>query len=151
MNSLALEKMGITRETKAEQGGVIEKDSDTGEPTGVLFEATMMTVFNRLFNQDLNAMTTSERVAMCSNGTTRFAEMGLVAAADALVTPTSLAIYQETLTAGKLKVRIYTMNDLTTSEPLIEAGVRTGVGNDWLKIGPIKIFEDGGMSSRTER
>ena len=149
LNSLALQEIGITKETKAQQGGVIEKDADIGEPTGVLFDADMMNVFNDLFNRDLNAMTTSERVTMCSTGTAKFAEAGLVGAADALVTPISLTVYQETLAAGMLKVRVYTMNDLTNSEHLIEAGVRTGLGNNWLKIGPIKIFEDGGMSSRT--
>lgn len=149
LNSLALREFGITNESKVPQGGEIEKDSDTGEPTGVLFDVAMMDIFNQLFNRDLNAMTSPERIAMCANGTAKFAEMGLVGAADAMVTPDSLAIYQETLAAGRLKIRVYTMNDLTTSENLIEAGVRTGFGNDWLKIGPIKIFEDGGMSSRT--
>ena len=61
----------------------------------------------------------------------------------------SLSIYQETLAAGKAKVRVYAMPDLTFSESLIDSGVRTGFCNEMLKIGSIKIFVDGGMSNRT--
>lgn len=38
-NSLALEKAGITKDTPDPDGGVIVKDSETGEPTGVLEES----------------------------------------------------------------------------------------------------------------
>ena len=38
LNSMALELAGIRRETPDPPGGVIERDSRTGEPTGTLFE-----------------------------------------------------------------------------------------------------------------
>lgn len=41
------------------------------------------------------------------------------------------------------------MPELTFSENLMRSGIKTGFGNDMLKIGPIKIFVDGGMSKRT--
>ncbi len=47
LNSMALERMGVTRETTAPLGGIIEKDPETGEPTGVLHDQAMMDVFNK--------------------------------------------------------------------------------------------------------
>jgi predicted amidohydrolase YtcJ len=38
LNSLALERVSITRETGDPDGGLIERDLKTGEPTGVLYE-----------------------------------------------------------------------------------------------------------------
>jgi len=58
-------------------------------------------------------------------------------------------MYQETLAAGRLRIRIYTMNHDEKAGPLTESRIRTGFGSDRLRIGPIKIFADGGMSNRT--
>jgi predicted amidohydrolase YtcJ len=148
LNSMALDKMGITGDTQAPQGGIIEKD-DTGQPTGVLHDQAMLDVFNKLFFADLTALNTTQRVALCSRATQNFARLGLVSAADALVIPQTLHMYQETLAAGQLKIRIYTMNYTLTAESLTGSQIKTGFGSDRLRIGPIKIFADGGMSNRT--
>jgi predicted amidohydrolase YtcJ len=149
LNSPALEKMGISRETRPPQGGIIEKDTDTGEPTGVLHDQAMMDVFNKLFFADLEAMNTRERVELCGSATENYAKLGLVFAADALVTPQTLNMYQEALAANRLKIRIYTMNYTLTAESLTGSRIKTGFGSGRLRIGPIKIFADGGMSNRT--
>ena len=149
LNSLALDELGITAETEPPAGGLIEKDPQSRQPTGVLHDTAMMNVFNQLFNQDMATMPASQRIEICSRATAEFAAKGLVGAADALVTPLSLSVYQETAAAGRLKVRIYAMNEISVSEGLMASGLSTGFGDDWLKIGPIKIFEDGGMSNRT--
>ena len=149
LNSLALEMVGINREAKSPQGGIIEKDPGTGEPSGVLHDNAMTAVFNTLFFKDLTAMTQQQRIALCAEATELFASKGLVFAADALVVPQTLEIYQDTLAAGKLKIRIYTMNYDVLAEPLTGSQIKTGFGSPRLRIGPIKIFADGGMSNRT--
>ncbi len=149
LNSMAIKMLGLSRETACPQGGIIEKDPDTGDPTGVLHDQAMMDVFNNLFFEDLAAMTQQERIELCAGATQSYAKLGFVFAADALVVPQTLDMYQETLAAGKLKIRIYTMNHDDMAEPLIGSRIRTGFGSDRLRIGPIKIFADGGMSNRT--
>ena len=150
VNSLAMQKLGLTRETREPAGGIIERDPGTGEPTGVLHDAAMNDIaFDRLFVNDLEAMAVQDRVAMCSRAMATFAEAGIVGVTDAQVMPVCFSIYQETLAAGDASVRVYTMPDLKFSEGLIDSGIKTGFGNDLLKIGPIKIFADGGMSNRT--
>ena len=149
VNTRGLDELGITRETPVPEGGLIERDPATGDLTGVLHDTAMIEAFNRLFMGDLTGMSSQERIAMCGRASERFAELGLVSAADALVIPMTLNLYQETLAAGRLKVRVYTMNHVDFAEPLVEAGLRTGFGGGRLRIGPIKIFADGGMSNRT--
>ena len=149
LNSLALKNLDINRETVSPQGGIIEKDPVSGEPTGVLHDQAMLDVFNKLFYEDLAAMTAKERVDLCATTTQRYAELGLVFAADALVVPQTLSMYQDTLAAGRLKIRIYTMNYEPMVEPLTGSQIKTGFGSQHLRIGPIKIFADGGMSNRT--
>jgi predicted amidohydrolase YtcJ len=148
LNSRALKEMDLDRNSKTPVGGIIEKDSATGELTGVLHDSAMFRVFDHLFVRDLKAMTKDARIKMCSNAMGKFAEAGIVAVSDALVIPESFSIYQDTLDAGKASVRVYAMPELTVSDALINTGIKTGFGNDMLKIGSIKIFEDGGMSNR---
>ena len=149
LNSLALKMVGIDRETVSPQGGIIEKNPEDGEPTGVLHDNGMTNVFATLFFDDLAAMTPQQRIALCSGATESFASKGFVSAADAMVAPQTLEIYQETLAAGQLKIRIYTMNHDIMAEPLVGSRIKTGFGCPQLRVGPIKIFADGGMSNRT--
>ena len=149
LNSLALEAFGIRRETPPPQGGIIEKDPETGVPNGLLHDQAMMDVFNKLFFEDLAAMSTQERVDLCRRTTDKFAKVGLVSAADALVVPQTLNMYQEAQAAGRLNIRIYTMNYALTADSLVGSMIKTGFGGGRLRIGPIKLFADGGMSNRT--
>ncbi|MBW1802981.1 MAG: amidohydrolase [Deltaproteobacteria bacterium] len=148
LNSRALETFHITRESESPQGGIIEKDQD-GEPTGVLHDQTMMEVFNKLFFPDIAGMSESELAAFCYRAAHQFASLGLVFAADALVVPQTLKMYQAALDAGRLPIRIYTMNYALTADALTGSQIRSGFGSEKLRIGPIKIFADGGMSNRT--
>jgi predicted amidohydrolase YtcJ len=149
LNSLALKELGITSDSPSPKGGIIEKDSGTGEPNGVLHDQAMMDVFNKLFFEDLSSMGTKEQVDLCARTTEKYAAMGFVFAADALVLPPTLSMYQEALEAGRQKIRIYTMNYALMAEPLTGSQIRTGFGSERLRIGPIKLFADGGMSNRT--
>ena len=149
LNSPALASMGITRDTPKPQGGIIEKEPESGEPNGVLHDQAMMDVFNKLFFGDLADMNTHERIELCERTVGKFSRVGLVFAGDAMVVPPTLNMYQETLAAGRLKIRIYTMNYALMADPLTGSQIKTGFGCGRLRIGPIKLFADGGMSNRT--
>jgi predicted amidohydrolase YtcJ len=149
LNSLALKEVGITADTSSPKGGIIEKDTGTGEPNGVLHDQAMLDIFNKLFFEELAAMSGHDRINLCARTVKKYAQLGLVFAGDALVVPQTLNMYQDALAAGKLKIRIYTMNYTLTAEPLTASQIKTGFGPDRLRIGPIKIFADGGMSNRT--
>src|SRR4029450_13033398 len=53
---------------------------------------------------------------------------------------------------NRLPVRSYLMMLIDeTLDDLIALGVRTGLGDDWLRIGPAKLFSDGSIGGRTAR
>lgn len=60
--------------------------------------------------------------------------------------------FQELKNEGKLPVRVYEQCNFTDYEQLksfIEKGNLTGKGDDWFRIGPLKIVADGSLGSRT--
>ena len=60
--------------------------------------------------------------------------------------------YQDLARAGELPVRTYLMMMIDeTLEPLSQLGIRTGFGDEWLRIGPAKLFLDGSIGGRTAR
>jgi predicted amidohydrolase YtcJ len=149
LNSCAMEMLGFDAQTPEPAGGRIERDPLSGEPNGVLHDAAMDAIaFNHLFVPDLESMQQADRITMCSQAMQKYAESGIVAVTDAQVMPVGLGIYQDTLAAGKASVRVCAMPDLHFSQGLIQSGLKSGFGNDMLKIGAVKIFADGGMSNR---
>jgi predicted amidohydrolase YtcJ len=65
-----------------------------------------------------------------------------------------IALYQEFREAGDLTVRVNTLVrgwEVAEPflEPMIKMGVRTGFGDDWIKLGALKLSLDGTLGSRT--
>lgn len=79
------------------------------------------------------------------------AKTGITSATDALGSPENLQAYEDAYESGDLRIRIYCMIYYTHIEKMIAAGVRTGLGNDWVKIGGMKMTCDGSISERTAR
>ncbi|HJS74727.1 MAG TPA: amidohydrolase [Vicinamibacteria bacterium] len=52
-------------------------------------------------------------------------------------------IYQQMKDKGELPVRLLLSYRYTDVEPLLRIGIRTGFGDDWLRVGAIKFHEDG--------
>jgi predicted amidohydrolase YtcJ len=143
VNSKALELAGITRDTPDPEGGVIEKDPPTGEPTGVLRDVPIMkTIVPQATLEDLK-----DGLALVSE---EYVKTGITSTGDAGATdrPESYRAYQEAVAEGRLKTRTYLMiheefyrkNDL---------GLRTGFGNDRLRLGPVKLLVDGSIQCFT--
>jgi len=52
-------------------------------------------------------------------------------------------VYQELKDEGRLPVRLLMSYRYTDVEPLLRVGIRTGFGDDWLRVGAIKFHQDG--------
>jgi predicted amidohydrolase YtcJ len=50
---------------------------------------------------------------------------------------------------GKLRLRVVKSIPLENLDHAIAVGLRTGFGNDFLRIGPVKLFADGALGPRT--
>ena len=50
-----------------------------------------------------------------------------------------------------VKVRVYCFMRVPVPRPMIAAGIRTGLGDEWVRVGAIKLICDGSISERTAR
>jgi predicted amidohydrolase YtcJ len=148
-NSRALEIFGYTKETPDPPGGAIQRDPKTGEPNGILDESALMNQVNGLFMQEFLMRPLDDRMQMIETAVEHYTRAGITMLHEAYVTPQTLQLYQEMERRGKLKLRIYTMNIDYMASTLLDAGIVLGYGSPLVKVGPIKMFIDGGMSNRT--
>ena len=79
------------------------------------------------------------------------AKTGVTSVTDAYGSPDFLLGYQDAYQAGELSVRIYCMIGYSYIDEMIAAGIRTGLGNEWVRIGGMKLTCDGSISERTAR
>jgi hypothetical protein len=144
VNSLALEKAGITKDTPDPPGGHIVKDTQTGEPTGLLQETAQDLVKEKIPPPTLDQIKEGIRLA-CR---TYLAE-GITSAQEAGVGPEEIRAFIEMQKSGDLPIKVYMMLKAEYLKDILKLGIYSGFGNDRLKIGPIKIFMDGSMGGRT--
>jgi len=142
-NSLALRLAGVTRETKDPPGGLIVRDPATGEPTGVLKDAAMNFVF-----QKIPPATFEEKLAAARAATDYAASLGVTSVQD-VSAGDDVGVYQTLLDRGELKTRIYAVSPLPAWERLARVGVRRAFGSDMLRVGGLKGFADGSLGSTT--
>ncbi len=145
-NSLALELAGITRNTPNPEGGVVRKDPDTGEPDGVFEESGGMV--SRLVPPPTPDQTMeSYRVAVQD-----YVEDGVTTAVIAGGGRGTLAGLQRARDAGILTFRIITMMSRgSPGQPTAAetGGIISGFGDTYLKVGAIKIIQDGSNQGYT--
>ncbi len=143
-NSRAFELAGVDASTPDPPGGKFYRAG--GELTGLVAERANY-VFRSLIP---NTHTDEDRQAGVALITRLMAEAGLTSFHDAGTSAASLAAYQAAYMAGELSCRAY-MLMRGPYESLREAGVTTGFGDEWLRVGPVKYGADGSASERTMR
>ena len=79
----------------------------------------------------------------------QFASRGITSACEADGDPVTLQGYQDARDAGELMGRFYTHIDYSDLDKMIAAGVHTGFGDEWVRVGAVKLFADGSISERT--
>jgi hypothetical protein len=140
-NSIGLKITGITRETPDPECGSIIRDSD-GEPTGVLIENAQACVFEKIMNPGIR-----KHADLIRARAEELLSFGITAIHDPGVTPAAEKAYHFLHDEGRLPVSVLMMPHGATildNHPgkWLE-GLRTGNGDEYLRIGPVKIFADG--------
>jgi predicted amidohydrolase YtcJ len=146
VNSLALEKAGITEQTPDPAGGKFARDS-RGRLTGRVLERADE-AFDRVIPNTFTRDDYREGVKLISR---MLARTGVTSAHDAYGEPEDLRAYQDARAAGELATRIYCLIGYFAIDKMIAAGVRTGFGDEWVRIGAMKATCDGSISERTAR
>ncbi len=148
-NSKGLETFGYSKHTPDPPGGELRRDPDTGEPNGILEESALIDKFSTLFIQETMSWSLEQQVTMIEGAVRHYNEAGITALHEAAVLPQTLKLYQEVEGLGRLNLRVSTMNLDFLAQPLLDAGITCGYGTSMVKVGPIKMLLDGGMSNRT--
>jgi predicted amidohydrolase YtcJ len=143
VNSLALRMAGVDGETPDPPGGVIERDDDTGQPTGIFKEEAMDLIY------DVAPLPGPETRQEALLRATREAQaLGLTGIHDCDGSE-SLSDYQEMLGRGELGLRVFMLIPRHSLDEAIKLGLRGGFGNEYLRIGTLKLFADGTLGSQT--
>ncbi|HET7292211.1 MAG TPA: amidohydrolase [Vicinamibacteria bacterium] len=142
-NSLALRLAGVTRETKDVAGGTIVREA-SGEPTGLLKDNAMDLVSRAIPEPSREMNLRAARAALQEAARVGVTTIQDNSSVDALPT------YQELRSRGELTARMYVWRYASASlEPLTRTGVRTGLGDEWIRLGALKILSDGSIGSAT--
>ncbi len=149
VNSLALAKAGITEQSPDPEGGKFVRDPATGRLTGRVLERAAEIYENTI--PAFGTTTRDEDRAAVKLITQMFAKAGVTSSTDAYGTPEDLRAYQDAREAGDLSTRIYCMIGYSHLERMIASGVRTGFGDEWIRVGAMKATCDGSISERTAR
>jgi predicted amidohydrolase YtcJ len=149
VNSLALEKAGITESSPDPEGGKFVRDPATGRLTGRLLERAAETYEQKI--PAFGTTTRDEDRAAVKLISSMLAKAGITSVTDAYGSPEDLRAYQDAREAGDLGTRIYCMIGYSHLDRMLAAGVQTGLGDDWVRVGGMKATCDGSISERTAR
>ncbi|MEM7091901.1 MAG: amidohydrolase [Actinomycetota bacterium] len=148
-------------EVAVPEGGVVSLD-EHGEPNGLLEEQAQTLVRSLLHPRAIADMV--ENIGAASD---RYLSEGITSCQEAGVggilgtaEPLEVAAYQQARRSGRLRVRVTLMPAVETlhatdhhvddDEPFVlDLGLHSGFGDEWLKFGPVKIFADGSLIGRT--
>ncbi len=147
-NSLALQAAKVSAETLDPPQGVIDRDA-SGQPTGVLRELAI-----NLVREVIPSPTEDETLAAIRDGFAALHRLGLTGVHDYRIMggadgPLAFRAYQQLQAAGELALRMWMLLPSERLDQAIALGLRTGFGDDTLRVGHVKFFSDGGQGART--
>src|SRR6266852_3831336 len=128
-------------------GGKIDHDPATGKLNGRAAESARA-IFDKAIPQTFTRDDHREGVRLISK---MLAKTGITSAHEAQGTPLDLLAYQDARESGDLLFRAYCFINYRYIDSMIAAGVRTGLGDEWVRIGAMKLVCDGSISERTAR
>jgi predicted amidohydrolase YtcJ len=146
-HSLWLNSAGLARANGdlEQAGGVVERD-ERGEPTGVLREECAWH-----FRDTYARPSDDEMVEASRDGIRLAVSRGVTAVHDKDGWLGSLRVFQRLRDEGSLLLRVWQSLPHALVAEAAAVGVRSGFGDDLLRVGYLKAFMDGTLGSQTAR
>jgi predicted amidohydrolase YtcJ len=141
-SSAALKRAGVHAGTADPKDGQIQRGAG-GEPTGILLEGASALVARCVPEPDLKTLTTALEHAQ-----SQLWSMGITGVHDFDRRDCFIAL-QELHSSGRLKLRVVKNLPVELLGQAFDLGLRTGFGDEWLRIGSVKAFMDGALGPRT--
>jgi len=142
VNGQALRLAGVTASTPEPAIGAIQRDA-RGEPTGIFFEDAGDLIEERVPRLSIEDTVDNLRAAFPDAWRT-----GLTGVHD-FDTARAFSAYQRLRERGELGLRVVKSIPREHALEAIAVGLRSGFGDDWLRIGHVKCFADGALGPRT--
>ena len=143
VNSMALKVAGITDATPNPDGGQIARDG-AGHATGILLEEA-----NTLAQRCIPVPTLDEVVATMRAQAVPMANRAGLTMIHDMDGPLAFQAEQVLHAQGSLTLRVLKSIPMDYLDEAVAVGLRTGFGDDMLRIGQVKMFTDGAMGPRT--
>ncbi len=140
-NSMAFATAGVTVDTPDPFGGHFYREN--GELTGKVAERA-----RGAFNV-VSTSTRAERAAGVALICRQMNAQGLTSVHQASTGSAAFTAYQDAREAGDLTFRMHALASGGSFPSLNGGGIRTGFGDEWLRIGAVKYVADGSASERT--
>jgi len=144
VNSIAFEVAKITDQTPDPPGGRFERDAE-GHLTGFVGDAGMQAFLNLIPQTNTRDDYRQGAVLMSK----LFTRKGITSACDADASPEDVQGYQDARDVGELTMRLYCHISASALDRFMAAGIHTGFGDEWVRIGGVKQYADGSISERT--
>ena len=150
LNSKSLELLSISSSTENPEGGII--DSENGIPTGILRENALNLVSSsmpKMPKEQIKTLLKSAfrdalRVGITTIQTEDLTHCGCL--------QNLLTAYSELEVEGALPIRFILQLNFPNEKSILEAidlKLKSNLGSNLLKIGPVKLFQDGSLGGRT--
>lgn len=154
VNSKALDVCGIDKNTKQVEGGHFDVD-ENGEPTGIFRENARNLILEKIPNPEVSQikdMLVEGLKSASKNGITSIQTDDFEAFMNGEYDESIIEAYTQLRNEGKLTARIYHQSQIHKTDLLKEflnLGYNTGWGDEYFKIGPLKLLTDGSLGGRT--
>ncbi len=157
VNSKALEVSGITRATANPPGGIVVKDPAGGEPTGMLRGSSALGLLKGVPPISGPVGAEAKRAGL-QRLLSLYHRFGITSVADRSTPREAFDLFLSLQKAGELSMRITVSpafdpkgsredvaRRLDAMPGADRRGGPSGAGDEWIRVGPIKLFMDGGM------
>jgi predicted amidohydrolase YtcJ len=146
-NSAALEAIGFSAATEDPPFGRIERD-ETGAPTGLLRARAAHMMIEHI-QADYTADDFRRGLVRVFD---EYLSYGVTSVHNSLTQTQAIKAYQDMRDAGELKVRVgmlATGRDDDLVQAVLRSGLRSGFGDEWLRLIGVEWVGDGSTSGRT--
>lgn len=149
VNSKALALAGVTPDTPDPSGGWIHHDA-SGRLSGLLIEPAAV----ELVRAHVPVLNVAEMKGALTRAFQYYHQNGVTSTHDGAIGYSGdgrevIAAYRELEAEGRLNLRVYMTIVYNAYDRLIEIGLGNGMGSDLLKIGSVKMFQDGSIQAVT--
>ena len=143
VNTPVLKAANISRNTPDPPDGEIERDPESGEPTGIIKEEAMEIVCRAI-----PEVPPHRKKEYLGNAAAHLNRFGIVNVHDSDV-PEVFTLLQELQIEGDYPLNVVIYLPSSFLDSLVTARIRSGLGNDRLRFGGVKLFVDGSLGGRT--